>query len=55
MPRAEGLPLGHGQRQDAGRRQNASLADDDRAVMQRRLGIEDVHQQLAGERIPFRQ
>ena len=37
------------QRQDAARRRNAVIADDDRAVMERRLGEKQVAQQLRGD------
>ena len=38
------------QRQEARRRGNAILLDDDRAVVQRRAGLEDRHQQVVGQR-----
>src|SRR2546427_65426 len=37
-------------RQEAGRRLHATLADDDRPVVHRRAGREDVHQQVVGDR-----
>ena len=47
VARAERLPLGLGQGEDAGGGRDAPLADEHGTVMQRRLGIEDVHEQLA--------
>ena len=49
MAGAEILAFGNGQRQNAGRRHDPSAADDHRAVVQRRFGIKNIHEQLTGE------
>lgn len=49
VPGAEVLSLGDSQGEDAAGGHDPALADDDGPVVERRLGIKDVHEQLAGK------
>ena len=49
MAGTEGRALDLGQGQDTGSSGNAGVADDDSSVVQGRLGVENVLEQLAGE------